>query len=128
MLAAGQAKWNLAADGVVLTKFGGGAPHADMALTARLCEQLGMRTTVQTSDMSWDRRAESALLFNYPEVDAIVYVGGRGTRWSFPEAERVIAGNGEMAEALRAPREVGADVVCGVSGQQGGSRLRSFVY
>ncbi len=34
-LAAELAKWNLAADGVVLTKYGGGAPHADMALTAR---------------------------------------------------------------------------------------------
>jgi glycine reductase len=47
MLAAQQAKWALGADGVILTKYGGGAPHADMALTARLCEQFGMRTTVQ---------------------------------------------------------------------------------
>src|SRR5215831_16768413 len=37
MLAAHQAKWSLAAEGIVLTKYGGGAPHADMALTAKLC-------------------------------------------------------------------------------------------
>ena len=80
MLASEHVKWNLAADGVILTKYGGGAPHADMSMTARRCEELGIRTTVQVSDMSWDRRAESALLFNYPEVDAIVYVGGRGYR------------------------------------------------
>jgi hypothetical protein len=43
MLAAHQAKWSLAAEGIILTKYGGGAPHADMALTAKLCEELGMR-------------------------------------------------------------------------------------
>ena len=128
MLAAEQAKWNLAADGVVLTKYGGGAPHADMALTARKCEELGMRTVVQTSDMSWDRRAESALLFNYPEVDAIVYVGGRDTVWQVGAAKRVIAVNGEQAEVLRAPRELIASNLCGVTSQQGASRLRSFVH
>ncbi len=100
MLAAHQAKWSLAAEGIVLTKYGGGAPHADMALTAKLCEELDMRTAVQVSDMSQDRRAESALLFNYDEVDAIVYVGGNDTRWTVPAVPRVIAGTPEAAEAL----------------------------
>ncbi len=128
MMAAEQAKWNLAADGVVLTKYGGGAPHADMSQTARRCEELGIRTTVQVSDMSWDRRVESALLFNYPEVDAIVYVGGRDTEWQVPASARVIAGNGELAEDLGAPRTLAATNVCGVSSQQGISRLRSMVH
>ena len=127
MMAAEQAKWNLAADGVVMTKYGGGAPHADMSQTARRCEELGIRTTVQVSDMSWDRRVESALLFNYPEVDAIVYVGGRDTEWQVPASARVIAGNGELAEDLGAPRTLAATNVCGVSSQQGISRLRSMV-
>ena len=128
MMAAEQAKWNLAADGVVMTKYGGGAPHADMSQTARRCEELGIRTTVQVSDMSWDRRVESALLFNYPEVDAIVYVGGRDTEWQVPASARVIAGNGELAEDLGAPQTLAATNVCGVSSQQGISRLRSMVH
>ena len=128
MLAAEHTKWNLAADGVILTKYGGGAPHADLSLTARRCEELGMRTTVQVSDMSWDRRAESALLFNYPEVDAIVYVGGRDTGWQVPAAGRVIAGSGELAEELGAPQRLAATNICGVSSQQGISRLRSMVH
>ena len=128
MMAAEQAKWNLAADGVVLTKYGGGAPHADMALTAKLCEQLGMRTVVQASDMSWDRRTESALLFNYPEVDAIVYVGGNDTKWAVSEAQRVVAGNAEALEALKVPQELAANVICGITNQQGASRLRSILY
>ncbi|MCI0825403.1 MAG: hypothetical protein J4N89_12635 [Chloroflexi bacterium] len=128
MLAAQQAKWNLAADGVVLTKYGGGAPHADMALTARLCEELGMTTAVQVSDMSRDRQAESALLFNYPEVDAIVYVGGNDTTWPVPSVERVIAANSEAASTLAAAQVLPAASICGVTGQQGGSHLRCFVY
>jgi glycine reductase len=128
MLAAQQAKWVLAADGVILTKYGGGAPHADMALTARLCEQLGIRTTVQVEDMSRDRRAESALLFNYAEVDAMVHVGGNDIRWSVPAVDRAIAGNAEDAATLRAPQQLDASRLCGVTNQQGASRLRSFVY
>jgi glycine reductase complex component B subunit alpha and beta len=128
MLAAQQAKWALAADGVVLTKYGGGAPHADMALTARLCEALGMRTTVQVEDMSRDRRAESSQLFNYTEVDAIVHVGGNDTRWSVPAVERAIAGDSEDVSALSAAQRLDASRLCGVVNQQGASRLRSFVY
>ncbi len=128
MMAAQQAKWNLAADGVVLTKYGGGAPHADMSLTALNCEKLGMRTVVQVSDMSRDRRAESALLFNYQEVDAIIYVGGTDTGWEVPAVSKVIAGNGELAEALGAPRHLQSGNLCGVTSQQGASRLRSFVH
>jgi glycine reductase len=128
MLAAQQAKWVLAADGVILTKYGGGAPHADMALTARLCEQLGMRTTVQVEDMSRDRRAESALLFNYAEVDAMVHVGGHDTHWSVPAAARTIAATPAVALSLGKAQELDAARICGVTNQQGASRLRSFVY
>ena len=128
MLASEMAKWNLAADGVVLTKYGGGAPHADMALTARLCEQSGIFTTVQVSDMSRDRQAESALLFNYPEVDAIVYVGGGDTNWDLPAVEKVVAGNPAMTAVLEVAQEIPAGGICGVTSQQGISKLRCFVY
>ena len=128
MLAAHQAKWSLAAEGIVLTKYGGGAPHADMALTAKLCEELDMRTAVQVSDMSRDRRAESALLFNYDEVDAIVYVGGNDTHWTVPAVPRVIAGTPAAAEALQAAQVLDAGRLCGVTNQQGASHLRAFVH
>ena len=128
MMAAQMAKWCLGADVVALTKYGGGAPHADMAETARLCEALGMRTAVQVTDMSQDRRAESALLFNFPEVDAIVYCGGMDTRWTMPEPQRIVAGSPATAAALGEIREVTAATICGATNQQGASRIRSFVY
>jgi len=121
-------RWALNADAAVLTKYGGGVPHADMAETARLLEGMGIRTAVMVSDLSRDRRAESALLFNHPEVNAIVYCGGNGTRWRAPRVERVIAGSAEMIESLAGPMEIEALNVVGVANEQGASRLRAVVY
>jgi glycine reductase len=131
MVSAELAKWNLGADGVVLTKCGGGAPHSDMAITARNCELLGMRTTVQIGppDLSGDRTAESSMLFNYEEVDAIVYSSG-GNYIQLPVApvERVIAPTAAAAAGLESLSQVAAGRICGITSQQGGSRLRTFVY
>jgi glycine reductase len=121
-------KWNLAADGAVLSKYGGGLPHADLAETARLLEVEGIKTAVMVSDVARDRRVESALLFNVPEVDAIVYNGGNGTSWDVPKVERVIAATPEFSSMLAGPLTIAAGNVLGVTNQQGASRMRSLVY
>ena len=126
--AANLIEWNLRADGAVLTKYGGGLPHADLAETARLLEGMGIRTAVMVSDSSRDRRVESALLFNFPEVNAIVYNGGNGTEWEVPRVERVIAATPELAELLIGPISIEASNIIGVTNQQGASRMRSLVY
>jgi sarcosine reductase len=127
-LAAHLVKWNLRADGAVLTKYGGGLPHADLAETARLLELSGIRTAVMVTDASRDRRVESALLFNVPEVNAIVYNGGNGTRWQVPMVDRVIAPTPELRELLAGPLVLAASEVAGVMNQQGASRLRAMIY
>jgi glycine reductase complex component B subunit alpha and beta len=126
--AANLAKWTLKADGVVLTKYGGGLPHADLSETARLLERMGIRTVVMVSDVSRDRRVESALLFNVPEVDAIVYNGGNGTEYELESVDRVIAGTPELRELLGGPLKVAASDVIGVMNQQGASRMRALIY
>ena len=126
--AANLVRWSLQADAAVLTKFGGGVPHADLAETARLLEGMGIKSAVQVTDLARDRRVESALLFNFPEVNAIVCIGGNGTAWEAPRLDRVIAASPEMAERLRGPFELEAMSVIGISNQQGISRLRSMVY
>ena len=129
MMAARLAKWTLAADGVILTKYAGGAPHADMFETARLCEGLGIKTVVLTSDTAPDSRAESALLMNSPNVDAIVILGEYSDiTWQGPVVERVVAGNTEVAALLSGPLELTPATVCGASNNQGGSRLRPISY
>jgi glycine reductase complex component B subunit alpha and beta len=126
--AANLVQWNLKADAVALTKWGGGLPHADLAETARLLEGMGIRTAAMVSDMSKDRRVESALLFNFPEVNAIVYNGGNGTQWEMPRVERIITATPALAELLGGPLMIGAGNVVGVTNQQGASRMRAMVY
>jgi glycine reductase len=121
-------KWALRADAAVLTKFGGGVPHTDLSETARLLETMGVKTAVQVTDLARDHRVESALLFNFPEVDAIVCIGGNDTHWKLPQVERVIAANSGLAELLAGPLEIDSLNVVGVANQQGASRLRSIVY
>ena len=121
-------KWALKAEAAVLTKFGGGVPHTDLSETARLLECEGVKTSVQVTDLARDRRVESALLFNFPEVDAIVCIGGNSTTWTLPRAERVIAANSGLAELLAGPLEIDSLNVVGVANQQGASRLRSVMY
>jgi glycine reductase complex component B subunit alpha and beta len=121
-------RWALRADAAVLTKFGGGVPHADLAETARLLEGMGIKTAVQVTDLARDQRVESALLFNFPEVNAIVCIGGNGTSWQAQRVERVIAANPETAEFLRGPLAVTALNIVGAANQQGASRLRAMVY
>jgi sarcosine reductase len=126
--AASLVKWALKADAAVLTKFGGGVPHTDLSETARLLECDGIKTAVQVTDLARDRRVESALLFNLPEVDAIVCIGGNSTKWTVPPVARVIAANSGLAEKLAGPLEIDSLNVVGVANQQGASRLRSMVY
>jgi glycine reductase len=126
--AANLVRWSLGADAAVLTKFGGGVPHTDLSETARLLENMGVKTAVQVTDLARDHRVESALLFNFPEVDAIVCIGGNDTRWKLPRVERVIAANGGLAELLAGPFEIDSLNVIGVANQQGASKLRSLVY
>jgi sarcosine reductase len=126
--AANLVKWALNADAAALTKFGGGVPHTDLSETARLLEAMGVKTAVQVTDLARDRRVESALLFNFPEVNAIVCIGGNSTAWQAQRAERVVAATPEMAERLRGPLGIEAMNVIGVANQQGASRLRAMVY
>jgi glycine reductase len=126
--AANLAKWALRANAAVLTKFGGGVPHTDLSETARLLETMGVKTAVQVTDAARDHKVESALLFNFPEVDAIVCIGGNDTQWKLPQVERVIAANSGLAELLAGPFEIESHNVIGVANQQGASKLRSIVY
>jgi len=126
--AANLVKWALRADAAVLTKFGGGVPHTDLSETARLLECEGIKTAVQVTDLARDHRVESALLFNFPEVDAIVCIGGNSTQWQLPAVQRVIAANSGLAELLAGPFAIESHNVIGVANQQGASRLRSMVY
>ena len=108
-IAANLCKWILGADGAILTKAGGGAPEVAMSQTARMCERLGIKTTLalvpMTADIS-DARAEASIIFNYPELNAIVSMGNPSVSpVALPEMERVIGRAVPTLEGFPVSRE-----------------------
>ncbi len=129
MMASNLAKWSFGADGAILTKYVGGAPHADMFETARRCEKLGIKTVIQASSAAPDGRAESALLMTAPGVDAVVTLSdGDDVVWQVPPVDRVIAGNPDVEAALAGPLNLTAGTICGDCNNQGASRLQPILY
>jgi glycine reductase len=125
-LAAGLVAHALGADGAVLTKIGGGAPHVDMAQAASECEKLGVKTTILVEDMSTDGSAEGMLLFDFPGVDAMVNVGSSHEPLTLPPMERVV-GADDLAPKLVGEVRTTYGAVCGAIEQVGATRVMAEV-
>ena len=126
LIASGLVAHVLGADGAVLTKIGGGAPHVDMAQAAAQCEALGIKTTLIVEDMSTDGSAEGMLLFNFPGMDALVNVGSGQQPLTLPAMERVIAA-GDLAERFAGEIRVTYGTLCGAIEQIGATRVMALV-
>jgi len=126
ILASGLVAHVLGADGVVLTKTGGGAPHVDMAQVAAQCEALGVKTTLIVEDMSTDGSAEGMLLFNFPGMDALVNVGSGQEPLTLPAMERVI-GADDLVKKLSGEIRVTYGTLCGAIEQIGATKVMALV-
>jgi glycine reductase complex component B subunit alpha and beta len=125
-LTAGLVAHTLGADGAVLTKIGGGAPHVDMAQAASQCEALGVKTTVLVEDMSTDGSAEGMLLFDFPGVDAMVNVGCSQEALTLPAMDRVV-GADDLAPRLLGETRATYGTLCGAIEQVGATRVMAEV-
>ena len=125
-LTAGLVAHALGADGAVLTKIGGGAPHVDMAQAASQCEALGVKTTVLVEDMSTDGSAEGMLLFDLPGVDAMVNVGSSHEPITLPPMDRVV-GADDLAPRLVGELRTTYGAVAGAIEQVGATRVMAEV-
>jgi glycine reductase len=131
LIAANLACHTLRADGVVLTKSGGGAPHVDLAQLGRACERLGVRTCL----IAWDSTSlgsgdDGAALFNYPELDAIVNFGNGDVRIGLPAVDRLLTSLPEGAETdrLRGALTTNLSSIVGAMDQTGSGHIRAVVY
>jgi sarcosine reductase len=124
--AAGLVAHALGADGAILTKMGGGAPHVDMAQAAAQCEALGVKTTLIVEDMSTDGSAEGMLLFDFPGMDALVNVGSGQESLTFPAMPRVV-GADDLAASLTAETRATYGTLCGAIEQIGATRVQALV-
>jgi glycine reductase len=125
-LAAGLVAHTLGADGAVLTKIGGGAPHVDMAQAASQCEALGVKTTAIVEDMSTDGSAEGMLLFDLPGVDSLVNVGSSQEPITLPAMDRVV-GADDLAPKLLGESRATYGGLCGAIEQVGATRVMAEV-
>jgi len=132
-VAANLAKRVLGADGVVLTKSGGGVPEVAMALAAQKCEELGVKTALAmchfAADVS-DASFEGTMIFNLPEVNAIVSMGSPLEVITLPPMERIIGRPVASPEGLPVSGEIKRPLVWikGTVGQLGNLRLTSARY
>ncbi|HVN25518.1 MAG TPA: glycine/sarcosine/betaine reductase component B subunit [Syntrophorhabdales bacterium] len=127
------AKFVVGAEGVILTKMGGGAPELAMAKTAQRCEQLGMKTAIAMLHMGADvkdTKYGGMTIFSMPEVDAIVSMGVPFIDLPLPAVDRII---GRPSFPTGAPRVNGEIVrsinrIKGSLCQLGSSKLRAVRY
>jgi len=122
------AKHVLAADGVILTKSGGGAPEVDMGQTAGKCEEVGVNTSI----IMWQMVSTEAggTLFNYPNVNAITATANLAGPMKLPAVERVIGIAGTLPSGQSVNEgfmKLKWDIV-GVTDQLGSSKLVSEEY
>ena len=128
VMVANLARSVLGADGVILTKSGGGFPELPMAWTAQRCEELGVKTALAqahyAADVS-DATFEGSLISNLPEVNAIVSMGSPWSTITIPPVERVIGKPVALPEGFQVSGEIETTLqwTLGIVGQLGSSRL-----
>lgn len=92
-MVANLAKWVLGADGAIFTKCGGGATEPALAWTAQRCEELGVKTALAIWHVAFEESDGSSggrIIFNMPELDAIVSMGIQWEEINLPPVERII--------------------------------------
>ena len=128
-ISANLAKWVLNAQGAILTKTGGGAPEVVMARTAQRCEQLGIKTAIALMHMGidiTDISLKPSVIFNMPEVDAMVSMGASVGTLMLPPMEKVIGCYTESKVFGELRRGIGS--IKGSLSQLGNSRLFAVRY
>ena len=132
-MVANLAKRVLGADGVVLTKSWGGAAEAEIGLTAQRCEEMGVKTALTmwniTADVS-DVSFGGSIIFNLPEVNAIVSMGIPWEIITLPPVERVIGRPFALPGGLPVSGKIDRATrwIKGATGHLGTSRLTATRY
>jgi len=132
VMATNLVKTVLGADGVILTKVGGGMPESDLMATCEALETLGVRSSIVVWTHGTDGRIEGSLTVVSPRADAIVSVGMNDECIDLPPLARAVGGPltgpfSDEADATPLPATGALRVRCrdlaGVLNQLGAGRL-----
>lgn len=103
LMAAKLVKFVLGADGVVITKEGGGHPDIDLMECCEQCERLGVKTSLLNSEMlSPDGTGIYSMIAFSRFADCVISVGNVDEMIELPSVERVIGGK-TMAIDIEGP-------------------------
>ena len=103
LMAAKLVKFNLGADGVIITKDGGGHPDIDLMECCEQCELLGVKTCLINSEMlSPDGTGIYSMIAFSKFADCVISVGNVDERVDLPAMERVVGGE-SMAIDIQGP-------------------------
>lgn len=91
IVASGLARYALGADGVIITKYGGGIPESVAMETYEACQQLGVKGTIVIWAHGGDGRIEGSLTVISPHADALVSCGINEEGLDLPPIARVVA-------------------------------------
>jgi glycine reductase len=94
MMSASLFKNFLNADGVIITKEGGGHTDVDLMQTCEQCEQMGIKTVL--IDNEWlgpDGTGDLSLLASSQNADAMISVGNVDGMIDLPPMDKIIGGN-----------------------------------
>ncbi|HLH75335.1 MAG TPA: glycine/sarcosine/betaine reductase component B subunit [Candidatus Binataceae bacterium] len=91
IIASGLARHALRADGVIITKYGGGIPESVAMETYEACQELGVKGTIVIWAHGGDGRIEGSLTVISPHADALVSCGINEERLELPPIARVVA-------------------------------------
>ncbi len=103
LMAAKLVRFVLGADGVVITKEGGGHPDIDLMECCEQCETLGVRTSLLNSEMlSPDGTGIYSMIAFSKFADCVISVGNVDEMIELPPVKRVIGGD-TMAIDIQGP-------------------------
>jgi glycine reductase len=121
----------LGAEGVILTKAYGGAPHTDLERTAEVCEEIGLKTVLLIQVLTEETSLEEAVLIGSDKLDALVNTGFFNERVTFPGVERIIGGlPSDLIEGQPATGEITTRLrlLAGATSQLGESNMIAVQY
>lgn len=109
----------LGAQGAVLTLEGTGNAFIDYMLTAKACEEMGIKTTLLLHEMGGPDGTDTPLVDAVPEADAIVSSGSVDKVIELPKVDRVIGGtsarraSGQLVDPSGPLEVTPMDLFCG---------------
>ncbi|KPU44301.1 glycine reductase complex component B subunits alpha and beta [Oxobacter pfennigii] len=131
MMCAGLAKYHLNADGVIITKQGGGHPQIDTGLNCDYNEELGIKTVLLLTEfLSANSPIEELVLFSTPNANAMV-TNGCLNFVDLPKVDRVIGPTvmpGRVQGDVYGPLTLSINSIRESISQIGNTNLTTVVY